>query len=128
MERSRSVDPDKLKKVIKTFISLPDLKVLKALLFARFSDEEVANLFLRRFIWLSLPGKMVKGLKAHVLGPLLLPPPQSDCSEQLCNCLINEDTVRIEEGSCATGIGACEGGIAVTPSPLSPLPLALARP
>jgi hypothetical protein len=38
MEKSRSVDPDKLKKVIKTFINLPDLKVPQAMLVAKFSD------------------------------------------------------------------------------------------
>jgi hypothetical protein len=50
MERSRSVDLDKLKMVIKTLISLPDLKVLQAMLLARFLDKEVANLSLRCFI------------------------------------------------------------------------------
>jgi hypothetical protein len=88
MERARSVDPDKLKKVIKTLINLPDLKVPQAMLLASFSNKEVANLSLRCFIRQSLPGKTVKGLKAHVLGSLLPPPPQPDCSEQLCNCTI----------------------------------------
>jgi hypothetical protein len=128
MERSKSVHPDKLKKVIKTLISLPDLKVLQAMLLARFSDKEVANLSLRRFIRQSLLGKMVKGLKAHVLGPLPPPPPQPDCSKQLCNCVIDDDTVHIKEGSCDAGIGACERAIAMTPFPLLLLPLALARP
>jgi hypothetical protein len=72
--------------------------------------------------------KTVKGLKAHVSGPLLLPPPQNDCSEQLCNCIIDDNTVRIKEGSRVAGIGTCEWGIAVMPSPLPPLPLGLARP
>ncbi len=128
MGRSRSVDPDKLKKVIKTLINLPDLKVLQVMLLARFSNEEVANLSLRHFIRQSLPGKTVKGLKAHVSGPLLPPLPQPDCSEQLCNCAIDDNSVRIEEDPHDAGIDACEQAIAVASSPLLPLPVALARP
>jgi hypothetical protein len=128
LDRSRSVDPDKLKKVIKTLLNIPDMKVSQAMLLARFSDEEVANLSLRWFIQQSLPGKTLKGLKAHVLGPLPPPLPQPDCGERLCNRSINDKAVRIEEGSHAAGIGACERAILASPSPLLPLPLALARP
>jgi hypothetical protein len=83
---------------------------------------------LRWFIQQFLPGKTLKGLKVHVLGPLLLPPPQPDHSEQLCSCTINDEAVRIKEGSHAAGIGACERVILATPSLLPPLPVALARP
>jgi hypothetical protein len=125
MDRSRSVNPDKLKKVIKTLLNMPDMKVPQAMLSARFSDEEVANLSLRRFIQQSLPGKTLKGSKVHVLGPL---PPQPDRGERLCNRAIDDKAIHIKEGSHATGIGACERTILATPSPLPPLPLALARP
>ncbi len=128
MDRSRSVDPDKLKKIIKTFLNMPDMKVPQAMLSARLSNKEVANLSLRWFIQQSLPGKMLKGLKAHMLGPLPPPPPQPDCGEWLCNCAIDDKAKCIKEGSHAAGIGACERAILVTPSPLPPLPLALARP
>ncbi len=128
MDRSRSVDPDKLKKVIKTLLNMPDFKVPQAMLLARFSNKEVANLSLHWFIQQSLPGKTLKGLKAHVSGPL--PPPllQSDCGEQLCNHTIDDEAVRIKEGSHAAGIGTCELAVLATPSPLPPLLLALARP
>jgi hypothetical protein len=128
MNRSRFVDPDKLKKVIKTLLNMPNMKVPQAMLLARFSDKEVADLSLHRFIQRSHPGKTLKGLKAHVSGPLPLPPPQPDHGERLHNRAIDDKAVRIEEGSHATGIGACERAILVTPSPLPPLPLALARP
>jgi hypothetical protein len=128
MDRSRSVDPDKLKKVIETLLNMPNMKVLQAMLLARFSNEEVADLSLRCFIQQSLPGKTVKGLEAHVSGPLPPPPLQPDCGERLCNCAIDDKAVRIEEGFHAAGIGACERAILATPSPLPPLPLALARP
>jgi hypothetical protein len=128
MDRSRSVNPDKLKKVIKTLLNMPDMKVPQAMILARFSNKEVANLSLHWFIQQSLPGKTLKGLKAHVLGPLPPQPLQPDCSEQLCNCAIDDKAIRIKEGSHAAGIGTCERAILVTPSPLPPLPLALARP
>ncbi len=128
MDRSRSVDPDMLNKVIKTLLNMPDMKVPQAMLLARFSNKEVANLSLHRFIQQSLPGKTLKGLKAHVLGPLPPPPPQPDRGERLRNHAINDKAVRIKEGSHAAGIGACERVILVTLSPLPPLPLALARP
>jgi hypothetical protein len=128
MERSRSVNPDKLEKVINTLTNLPDLKVLQAMLLARLSNEEVADLSLCCFIWHSLPVKTVKGLKAYMSGPLLPPPPQPDRSEWLRNRAIDEAAICIEEGSHAPGIGACERAIAVMSSPLPPLPLALARP
>ncbi len=99
MDRSRSVDPDKLKKVIKTLLNMPDMKVPKAMLLARFSDKEVADLSLHRFIQRSLPGKTLQGLKAHVSGPLPPPPPQPDCNEQLRNRAIDDEAVRIKEGS-----------------------------
>ncbi len=50
IDRSRSVDLDKLKKVIKTLLNMPDLKVPQAMSLARFSDKEVANFSLRQFI------------------------------------------------------------------------------
>jgi hypothetical protein len=128
MDRSRYVDPDKLKKTIKTLLNMPDLKVPQAMLLARFSNEEVANLSLRWFIQRSLPGKPLKSLKTHVSGPLLPPLPQPDHGERLCNRAINDKAVRIKEGSHAAGIGACEQAILATPSTLLPLPLALARP
>ena len=68
MVRSSSVDPAKVKKVIKFLIKRPDIKVPQAMKLTKFSEEEVADLTLRRFIRQSLPGKTVKGLKEHVAG------------------------------------------------------------
>ncbi len=70
----------------------------------------------------------MKGLKAHVSGPLPPPLPQPDSRDRLPNRAIDDNAVRIEEGSRAVGLGACEQAIPVTPSPLLPLLLALARP
>jgi hypothetical protein len=128
MVRSRSVDPAKLKKVIKTLINLPDLKVPKAMILAKFSDEEVANFSLCCLIQQSLPGKKVKGLKVHVSGPLPTPPLHPDCTEHLCNHDIDDAaTLRVEEGSCA-GLGSCENLIVMRPSALLPWPLPFETP
>ena len=44
MVRSSSVNPAKVKKVIKILIKRPDMKVPQAMKLSNFSDEEVANL------------------------------------------------------------------------------------
>ncbi len=54
MERSCSDDPAKFKKVIKTLINLPDLKVPQAMILSRFSAKEVADLSLHCIIQQSL--------------------------------------------------------------------------
>ena len=97
MVRSSSVDPDKVQKCIKYLKNRPDLKVPQAMKLTNFFVEEVADLSLRCFIQQSLPGKTLKGLKAHVLGSLPPPPPQPDRAKQRLNCNID----------LAAGILAC---------------------
>ncbi len=75
-----------------------------------FSIKELANLSLRCFIQQSLPGKMLKGLKVHVSGSLLPPPPQPDRAER---CL-NRDV------DLAARLLPCVQVIVVRPSPLLP--------
>ena len=70
------------------------MKVPEAMKLTNFTVEEVANLSLHRFIQRFLPGKTLKGLKAHVFGFLPLPPPQPDRAEQRLNCAIDD------EGGC----------------------------
>ncbi len=62
-----------VKKVIRFLIKQPDMKVPQAMKLSDFSNEEIANLTLCRFIRQFLPGNTVVGLKALVVGPL--PPP-----------------------------------------------------
>ena len=110
MVRSSSVDPDKVQKCIKYLKNRPDLKVPQAMKLANFSVEEVADLSFRCVIQQSLPGKTLKGLKAHVSGSLLAPPPQPDCAERCLNRNID----------LAASILQCTQVIAVMPSPLLP--------
>jgi hypothetical protein len=85
MVKSNPVDSDKGKKCIKYLKNRPDRKVLQAMKLTNFSVEEVANLYLRRFIQQSLPCKMLKGLKAHMAGSLPPPPLQPDCAGSRLN-------------------------------------------
>jgi len=86
-----------------------------------FSIEEVADRSLHRFIMRSLPGKTMKGLKAHALGSLPPPPPQPDRAEQRLNLAIDDEGAVVEPGSCAFAM-------AVTLSPLLPRPPPFAMP
>jgi len=81
-----------------------------------FSIEEDADRSLRPFIMQSLPGKTMKGLKAHVLGSLPPPPPRPGRAKQLGIHAINVEGTRVVE----PGSRAC--GLVVTPSPLLPRP------
>ncbi len=71
-----------------------------------------------RFIQQSLPGKMLKGLKVHVLGSLPPPLPQPDCAECCLNCNVD----------LAARVLPCVQVIALTPSPLLPQPPTVATP
>ena len=121
MVRSSSVDPDKVQKCIKYLKNWPDMKVPEAMKLTNFSIEEVADRSLHRFIMQSLPGKTMKGLKGHTLGSLLPPPPQPDRAKRHLNRAINDEGTVVVLGS-----RACT--IAVTPSPLLPLPPPAATP
>ena len=120
---SSSVNLAKLKELIKTLIRWLDLKVPQAMLLTHFSSNEVANLSLCCFIQQSFPGKVLKDLKAHVLGPLPPPPPpQPNCTEWFHNHTIDATSLHVEEGLSTAGVGACMHTTAVTPSSLPPQP------
>ncbi len=121
MARSSSVDPDKVQKCMKYLKNRPDMKVPKAMKLTNFSIKEVANCSLCCFIMQSLPGKTMKGLKAHLLGSFPPPPLQPDHAKQRLNCAINDEGAVVVPGSCACAI-------AVTPSPLLPWPPPAATP
>jgi hypothetical protein len=55
-------------------LQMPKLRVPDAMKLAMFSDEDIADLGLRRFLQRALPGGTVKAMKAH-LGAFL--PPQT---------------------------------------------------
>ena len=120
MVRSSSVDPAKVKTVIKFLVKRLAMKVLQAMRLIKFSNKVVDNLSLRCFIQQSLPGKTVKGMKAHVSRLLPPPPMQPDQAERLCNRTIDVIGVCTQEGPSFAGLGTCEHVMALTPSPFPP--------
>lgn len=75
MFRSSSADPAKLKKLIKIFLRMPLLQLRDAMNLAKYSDEEIADVAFRRFLQRALPGRSLKGLRAHVAGDVPPQPP-----------------------------------------------------
>jgi hypothetical protein len=128
MVRSSSANPAKVKKAIKFLIKQPDMKVPQVMKLIGFSDKEVANLSLHRFIQRSLPGKTMQGLNALLLGPLPPPLMPPDRAKQLCHRAINVTGIRIEEAPSSAGLATCERVLEVTPSPFPPRASPMALP
>ena len=121
MVRPSSVYPDNVNNCIKYLKNWPDMKVLEAMKLANLSVEKVADLSLHRFIQQSFIGKMLQGLKAHVMGSLPSPPPQPDCAKWRLNPVFIDECSVVKPGChmCA---------IAVTPSLLLSRPPPFATP
>ena len=71
--RRFTVDSTKKKEFINIFLLMPESSVLNAMKHAKFTEEDIADLRMRRFLQRALPGGSIKGLKAYIAG--LLPPP-----------------------------------------------------
>ena len=67
----------KKKKFINIFLLMPESSVINAMRQATFTEEDIANVHLRRFLQRALPGGSIKGFKAYIAG-LLLPQPCRD--------------------------------------------------
>jgi hypothetical protein len=77
-----TVDPAKKKKLLNFILQMLKLRVPDAMKLAMFSDEDIADLGLRRFLQHALPGGTVKAMKAH-LGAFLPPEPlPPSCHDQ----------------------------------------------
>ena len=68
-----TVDLAKKQDFINIFLLMPESSVCSAMKRAQFTEEDIADLQMRRFLQRALPGGSIKGLKAHIAG--LLPPP-----------------------------------------------------
>jgi hypothetical protein len=73
--RRFTVDLAKKKKFVDIFLLLPETHVTDAMTSAKFTEEGITNLSMRRFLQRALPGGSIQGLKAYVAG-LLLPQPR----------------------------------------------------
>jgi hypothetical protein len=71
-----TVDSGKNKKLIDIFLLRPATRVDDAMRMAEFTEEDITNLRIWRFLQRSLPGGSIKGLKAYVARLLLPPQPQ----------------------------------------------------
>jgi hypothetical protein len=74
ISRQFTVDLAKKKKFVNIFLLLPETCVADAMRSAKFTEEDIANLTMRRFLQRALPGGSMQGLKANVAG--LLSPQQ----------------------------------------------------
>jgi hypothetical protein len=80
--RRFTVDPAKKKKFLNFILQMPKLCVPDAMKLAMFSNEDIADLGLRRFLQRALSGGTVKAMKAH-LGAFLPPkPPPPSCHDR----------------------------------------------
>ncbi len=78
-----TVDLAKKKKFLNFILQMPKLRVQDAMKLVLFSDEDIADLRLRRFLQRALPGGRVKVMKVH-LGAFLLPEPLPPSRHDQC--------------------------------------------
>jgi hypothetical protein len=76
--RRFTVDLAKKKKFLDFILQMPKLHVPDAMKLAMFSDEDIADFGLRRFLQRALPGDTVKAMKAQLAGV----PPATDRDQQ----------------------------------------------
>jgi hypothetical protein len=90
---------------------------------AKFLDDDIADLSLRRFLQRALPGGTVNAMKAHLTGLLLPQPPPSDCNNRHKKRLI--DNVTILNNKCTPSVDMTAASDVAPPAigtTLSPLP------
>ncbi len=80
--RRFTIDPAKKKKFLNFILQSPKLRVPDAMKLAMFSDEDIAELGLRRFLQRALPGGTVNAMKAHLAGLLPPQPLPPDCNNR----------------------------------------------
>ncbi len=88
-----TVNPAKLKKFLNVMLQVPKLCVPDAMKLVNFSDKDIADLSLRRFLQRSLPGGAIKAMKVHLVGLLPSKPPPPDCHNQLQKRLVDNSIV-----------------------------------
>jgi hypothetical protein len=71
--RRVTVDSAKKNKFVNIFLLMPETGVTDAMRSAMFTEEDIPDLRMRRFLQHALPGGLIKGLKAYIAGLLPLP-------------------------------------------------------
>jgi hypothetical protein len=80
--RQFTVDTAKKKKFLNFILQMPKLRVPDAMKLAMFSNEDIADLGLRRFLQRALPGGTVKATNVHLDAFLLPAPLPPSCHDQ----------------------------------------------
>ena len=70
-----TVDPALKKQFIEVFLMTPHSTVIDAMRQANFTEEDIANHKMRRYLQRALPGGSIKGMKAKIME---LNPPSPD--------------------------------------------------
>jgi hypothetical protein len=99
-----TVDLAKLKKFLNVMLQAPKLRVPDAMKLANFSDEDIADLTLRRFLQHSLPGGTIKAMKVQLVVLLLPKPPPPDCHNQHQKQSVDNSIVNVKLTSSACGV------------------------
>jgi hypothetical protein len=102
--RQFTVNPAMLKKFPNVMLQAPKLCVLDAMKLANFSDKDITDLSLRCFLQRSLPGGMIKAMKAHLAGLLPPKPPPPDCHNQHQKRSVDNSIVNVKRTPSAHGV------------------------
>ncbi len=68
--RKFTVDSAKKNKFVNIFLLMPETGDTDAMRSAKFTEEDITDLQMRRFLQRALPSGLIKGLKAYVAGLL----------------------------------------------------------
>jgi hypothetical protein len=72
--RQFTVDSAKKREFINIFLLMPETRVSHAMRKAEFTEEDITDLLLRRFLQRALPGGSIEGLKAYIARQRKPPP------------------------------------------------------
>jgi hypothetical protein len=77
--RKFTVDSAMKREFINIFLLMPESSILNAMRQATFTEEDIVDLPLRRFLQCALPGGSIKGLKAYIARQRSKHTPPSPC-------------------------------------------------
>jgi hypothetical protein len=96
MIKSSSTNPAKLKTLIVIFLCSLKIQLKDAMILAKYSIEEIADVSFHHFLQRTLPGGSLKGLRSHISANAPLPPEPPDCTERRLHCANSNAIVDIK--------------------------------
>jgi hypothetical protein len=82
---STTADPAKLKKLIKIIQQAPTLQLPHAMKAANYTNDEITDIAFCHFLQQNLPGRLIRGLGAHVAVGLPAPSDQAKHHRIVCS-------------------------------------------